>query len=100
MAKKVLKITGNARALERFVHEQRFRFRKEGFVSEITDEPQTETVEAETPIEDTKEVEVADTKEVEVEDTKAAPAEDKKEVINEDKKEAKPKKSKKKTDEE
>lgn len=93
---KKLIITGNAKALERFVHEQRFRFRKEKFAVEICAAEEEKVVE--TPIEDTKEVEVADTKAVEVEDTKEAPAEDAKEVENEDKKEAKPKKSKK-TDE-
>ena len=37
--KKVLTITGNGTAIERFAREQRLRFKKAGFIAEVGDAP-------------------------------------------------------------
>ena len=99
--KKVLIITGDAKKVEGFAHEQRYRFKRDKMTAELKNVGSGEADEAK-PTESAKTEEPAkteggtlgnggegDTKEAPKEDTKEAPKEDSKEAPKEDGKEGK-----------
>ena len=83
--KKVLTITGNGTALERFAREQRLRFKKEGFIAEVGDAPSGDVKDApegdvkpEVPAEDVKDAPSGDVKDAPEGDGKAVKKSNKK----------------------
>ena len=102
--KKVLIITGDAKKVEGFAHEQRFRFRRDKMTAELKTEDETlgngsKTEEPEKTVSETdgnggknlgngdgKDAPKEDVKDAPKEDTKDAPKEETKEVKKEDKK--------------
>lgn len=88
--KKVLIITGDAKKVEGFAHEQRYRFKRDKMTAELKDaEPDGKTIGDGGEGGDTKEPPKEDGKDVQKDDTKDAPKEDGKEVKKEDKKASK-----------
>ena len=83
--KKVLTITGNGTAIERFAREQRLRFKKAGFIAEVSDAPSGDVKDA--PEDDVKpEVPAEDVKDAPSGDVKDAPEDDEKAVKKSNKK--------------
>lgn len=100
MMKKVLIITGDAKKVEGFAHEQRYRFKRDKMTAELkTEEPAKTESKTLGNGGDGGNGNGGDTKEAPKEDTKEAPKEDSKDAPEGDSKEVKEdKKTPKKTD--